>query len=115
MNLKPKINGIVVSKLKGSCSKALRLIKGQPKWNDEKLLTEKEIDEYIEKLAKDYENEPKVAIILLKWLDLKKKYLIPDANTVFKLDMEKLMQYALNPTESEQNSAQKAICQPTKE
>lgn len=114
MNLKPKMDGILLSNLRAQRSKALRLVKGLPKWNDEKVLTEKQIDTYIEKLKKDAPNDPKVASILLKWLELKKKYQMPDANTVFKLDMEKLMEYALSPSESGQISTQKAICQTTK-
>ena len=73
LNLKPNMDGILLSKQVGSLSKGLRLAHKQPKWNDEKVLSKKEIEEYIDKLKKKYPNDPKVAKVLLKWLELQLK------------------------------------------
>ena len=67
------MDGILLSKRGAICAKGLRLVMKRPKWNDEKVLTEKDIDEYIEKLKKKHPNNPKVAKVLLKWLELKQK------------------------------------------
>jgi len=73
MNSNPKMNGILLSKQGAIYSKGLRLARKQPKWNDEKVLTEKQIEEYIESMMKKYKDEPKVANVLIKYLELKQK------------------------------------------
>jgi len=73
MNLKPKMNGILLCKQIGTTTKGLRLAMRKPKHNDEKVLTESEIDDYIARLKEKYPNDPKVAKVLLKWLELKQR------------------------------------------
>lgn len=66
--------------LKKSIIKANRLLDKKPKWNDEKMLTEADVDAYIERLQEKLDTDPKVGQILLRWMELKKKYKSNDLN-----------------------------------
>ena len=61
-------------KRKQQIGKVERLVVGQPKWRTEKLMNEQDVDDYIEHLKEQLEDDPKVANVLLKWMELKKKY-----------------------------------------
>jgi len=61
-------------KRKQQIQKMERLVMGLPLWRTEEHMDEMDVDNYIEHLKEKLVDDPKVANVLLKWMELKKKY-----------------------------------------
>jgi hypothetical protein len=95
-NPNPKMNGIVVFKegkalKKGKMLTTKRTGKKRKKPYD--WLSEQEVDEYIKSLKEKIIDDPKVANVLLKYEELKKKYSEVSANKAAELDMQKFIKH----------------------
>ena len=94
VNPKGNISSILLFKQGKAIKKANYLAKKRKKKKTVKpydWLTDKEIDDYIKSLKAKLIDDPKVASVLLKYQELKKKYSEVSANKTAELDMKKFI------------------------